>query len=437
MLERYLATPTLPSDDREEATQQLEALRRRTSTVTIASLPDGRGRHPRRTIPAEGTGKTPTSFTVQPGQHTITLSVPKRAVYTQTFDARYGRAIILDVPLKEDGQGAAPPTNPYGEGEIRRVALRGDLGVMLPRYGSVGGAAHATLTAQRHVSLRRRRRDDVRDRRDVPPHRRLVGQHRGRTGHAAPCGTLTNPRSAPRSRCSSMGTAGWEIVPRLRAHAIAGVGIAAIFADDLGGDVFVSACSPSPGPRPAMMFGGQLDYALTPVVRLSALPLVLQLQPVVRGNAQHADRHERRVDACHHCASARGSTFDGDDMTVSTLFDFNGVLVDDESVHLAAFREVVAPLGIVIDDATYAERYLGFDDAGAFRAMLADAGAEAVRCRGRASRRREEAALHGARSPTRWWSSRAPPTSCAVARSAVRSGSSRARCATRSSTRSA
>jgi HAD superfamily hydrolase (TIGR01509 family) len=59
---------------------------------------------------------------------------------------------------------------------------------------------------------------------------------------------------------------------------------------------------------------------------------------------------------------------------VATLFDFNGVLVDDEAVHLAAFREVVKPLGIVIEDATYAERYLGFDDAGAFRAMLRDAG---------------------------------------------------------------
>lgn len=64
-------------------------------------------------------------------------------------------------------------------------------------------------------------------------------------------------------------------------------------------------------------------------------------------------------------------------MTVATLFDFNGVLVDDESVHLEAFRAVVGPLGIVIDDATYAARYLGFDDAGAFRAMLEDAGAEA------------------------------------------------------------
>jgi beta-phosphoglucomutase len=64
-------------------------------------------------------------------------------------------------------------------------------------------------------------------------------------------------------------------------------------------------------------------------------------------------------------------------VTIATLFDFNGVLIDDESVHLEAFRAVVAPLGIVIDDATYAARYLGFDDAGAFRAMLEDAGAEA------------------------------------------------------------
>jgi HAD superfamily hydrolase (TIGR01509 family) len=61
----------------------------------------------------------------------------------------------------------------------------------------------------------------------------------------------------------------------------------------------------------------------------------------------------------------------------ATLFDFNGVLVDDENVHLEAFREALAPRGIVITDADYAERYLGFDDVGAFRAMLNDAGHEA------------------------------------------------------------
>jgi beta-phosphoglucomutase len=58
----------------------------------------------------------------------------------------------------------------------------------------------------------------------------------------------------------------------------------------------------------------------------------------------------------------------------ATLFDFNGVLVDDEHVHLAAFRDVVAPLGITLTDEAYVERYMGFDDRGAFTAMLKDAG---------------------------------------------------------------
>jgi beta-phosphoglucomutase len=58
----------------------------------------------------------------------------------------------------------------------------------------------------------------------------------------------------------------------------------------------------------------------------------------------------------------------------ATLFDYNGVLVDDERVHLAAFREVLAPLGIDLDERTYWDRYLGFDDAGAFAAVLLDQG---------------------------------------------------------------
>jgi HAD superfamily hydrolase (TIGR01509 family) len=58
----------------------------------------------------------------------------------------------------------------------------------------------------------------------------------------------------------------------------------------------------------------------------------------------------------------------------ATLFDYNGVLVDDEYVHLAAFRDVLGPLGVTVTDRDYAERYLGCDDAGAFRAILADCG---------------------------------------------------------------
>lgn len=58
----------------------------------------------------------------------------------------------------------------------------------------------------------------------------------------------------------------------------------------------------------------------------------------------------------------------------ATLFDFNGVLVDDEPVHFAALRDTVRPLGVELTEALYWEKYLGFDDVGALRAMLTDAG---------------------------------------------------------------
>ena len=54
----------------------------------------------------------------------------------------------------------------------------------------------------------------------------------------------------------------------------------------------------------------------------------------------------------------------------ATLFDFDGVLVDSEPVHLAAFNDVLARLRITITDQEYAERYLSLDDAGVFREVL-------------------------------------------------------------------
>jgi HAD superfamily hydrolase (TIGR01509 family) len=60
-------------------------------------------------------------------------------------------------------------------------------------------------------------------------------------------------------------------------------------------------------------------------------------------------------------------------VVIATLFDFDGVLVDSEPVHLEAFRDVVRPLGIEVTDEAYAAKYLGLDDYGAFRAILTDA----------------------------------------------------------------
>jgi HAD superfamily hydrolase (TIGR01509 family) len=58
----------------------------------------------------------------------------------------------------------------------------------------------------------------------------------------------------------------------------------------------------------------------------------------------------------------------------ATFFDFNGVLVNDETVHFETFREVLAGLGVSLSEHDYLHRYLGFDDAGAFRAILEDSG---------------------------------------------------------------
>ncbi len=61
-------------------------------------------------------------------------------------------------------------------------------------------------------------------------------------------------------------------------------------------------------------------------------------------------------------------------MIRAVIFDFNGVLVDDESVHCDLFREVLASEGVVLDEALYHERYLGFDDRECFETAMLDAG---------------------------------------------------------------
>ena len=61
-------------------------------------------------------------------------------------------------------------------------------------------------------------------------------------------------------------------------------------------------------------------------------------------------------------------------MIRAVIFDFNGVLVDDESVHCDLFREVLASEGVAMDEALYREKYLGFDDRECFETAMLDAG---------------------------------------------------------------
>ena len=53
-------------------------------------------------------------------------------------------------------------------------------------------------------------------------------------------------------------------------------------------------------------------------------------------------------------------------MLRAVIFDFNGIIVDDEPIHFELFRRVLGEEGITLTEEAYYERYLGFDDRGAF-----------------------------------------------------------------------
>lgn len=53
-------------------------------------------------------------------------------------------------------------------------------------------------------------------------------------------------------------------------------------------------------------------------------------------------------------------------MLRAVIFDFNGIIVDDEPIHFELFQKVLAEEGIELTNDAYYARYLGFDDRGAF-----------------------------------------------------------------------
>ena len=53
-------------------------------------------------------------------------------------------------------------------------------------------------------------------------------------------------------------------------------------------------------------------------------------------------------------------------MLRAVIFDFNGIIVDDEPIHFELFQRVLNEEGINLTEEDYYARYLGFDDRGAF-----------------------------------------------------------------------
>ncbi|HEY7501954.1 MAG TPA: HAD family phosphatase [Vicinamibacterales bacterium] len=53
----------------------------------------------------------------------------------------------------------------------------------------------------------------------------------------------------------------------------------------------------------------------------------------------------------------------------AVVFDFDGVIVDSEPLHLRAYQELLEPLGHSLPREEYYARYLGYDDEGMFREL--------------------------------------------------------------------
>jgi beta-phosphoglucomutase len=61
---------------------------------------------------------------------------------------------------------------------------------------------------------------------------------------------------------------------------------------------------------------------------------------------------------------------------MAVLFDFDGVIVNSEPLHLQAFQEVLAAEGIALSEEEYFRELIGFDDRGAFKHIFQKNGRE-------------------------------------------------------------
>lgn len=61
-------------------------------------------------------------------------------------------------------------------------------------------------------------------------------------------------------------------------------------------------------------------------------------------------------------------------MLRAIVFDFDGVLANSEPLHYQSFSRVLADERVTLAESDYYDRYLGYDDAGAFRAIAQDYG---------------------------------------------------------------
>ena len=281
LLERYLATPNVPKADRDEVKQQLEALKKRSSQLTVTTIPAGAF----VTVDGKVTETTtPVTMTVGPGPHTVVVSPRDTPPVTKEVESRYGRPLTVDISGDTTLVRPEPPANPYlGADPSPRIALRVGFGITLPKHGEVGGSGPGFLLEGTYRLTTIGKVDLA-----VGALLSIAGDAwDNRTGMPNNAANCTNPVVEAQSGTAiafyGIGAATLPLTDRIHVTGSAGLGIAGYSVDNVGGDLFVPSCSASPGVRPSFLLGTEIDYAVTPTFRISAFPLSWQIQSAFDG----------------------------------------------------------------------------------------------------------------------------------------------------------
>jgi hypothetical protein len=281
-LERYLAQSDLTPRDRADATHELQELRRRPSTLAIDSVPTAArvsidGKRP------PGNAVTPLSTEVAAGKHHVRVDKDGTGVFEAEVDARYGRAILVNAKLDRDsGSVSAPGAEATPRG--RPFALGVEGGISVPRLGAYADSLRPALFVTARYVVSDEGRLLV-----FAGLRVALGTSGWSNTIAAPSQPATCVAPLP-NQFSATGLAGMlvggvavRLSDRMRAGGDLGVGVASLFADRVGGDVFEATCSPSFGVRPAFHAAAELSYRVAPALRLVLSPLAFDLHAAFNG----------------------------------------------------------------------------------------------------------------------------------------------------------
>ncbi len=298
--DRYLMQQGLTPQDKAEAREELEELKRRRSTLTVASAPsratvylDGRR--------GEAAGTTPFSVQLAPGTHKVEIELAGHKPFANDVEARYGRAIIVDAQLERDPNRTATPTAPPDKpdktdkgnkagaatpetGAERRLTAKAELGVVFSKLGSASEGGRVGFTLSGAYWLLDAPRWSVGA--GLLLHITSDAWHNAIAAPSTGPGcttTISNDEAATEIAGYGIGVFSYLLMPRLRVGADAGLGMAGYSAGALGGDLFYPTCQPSAGLQVAARLGVEASYAFVQHVRATLTPLALQVHPSYSG----------------------------------------------------------------------------------------------------------------------------------------------------------